>query len=749
MQIRRPLIALLLALVFVLGCSQQRHFAIGNRFEKAGRYDDALASYQAALQQTPVDDHRQESLIFYRMGECLIHLNRMPEAYASYEKSMMADFSNAQAHLRLGEFLLSAGAADRAREEAELAMKLAGRDAESVALLGSTMQALGEKQRAKDLYREALALDARHTSVAIALADIYNQEDDTKNAKEVLEQSAKSNPKDAQPLLALARLHEQEGELTDAEDCYRRAVQVENTPESNLRLAQFLQRMSRVTEAEQVLRRVDVQRPSDPTALADFELIAGRANNAADAYTSALNSRLRADNKTDLREERSRLATRIVEADVQVATEKSGAEREAAIKRASDHLNTYQTMFDAATVAILQSEIALAEDNLPLASTKAAAAVTLAPKSAAALYTQGAVRMRCSDPEGARNFWLAALDADSHFAPVRLALSQQSLQQGDAGGAESYVLPVVREEPGNVRALELFARVLVAEKRFDSALTLAQRAKALDSNSAVPQILMAEIAMAAHQEGASLIHFEQAILVDPHSEEALDGLTRLYKTGKITRPMLLKMENVAAASPASATLMEIAGRLFAENHWYADAQRCLAAALKLDPQRTTAAAELAQAFAATGNLAAAADSAEKTGGNSAALLAGVKAQQQNDVKGAIANYERAVRGGEKTGIAANNLAWLYAQQGTNLQHALELAQTAQSLSPHDPAVLDTVGFVQLRMRAYSDAIKAFEAAKRIALRSQAEPQLVAQIRQHLAEAYFRAGKNDQASAERK
>ena len=746
MQIHRPLAAILVTL-FLFGCSQQRHFAIGNRLERAARYDDALASYQAALQQTPADDHRQESQIYYRMGECLIHLNRMAEAYVSYQKSVMVDFNNAQAHLRLGEFLLSAGVAERAREEAEIAMRIAGRDAESVALLGSTLQAMGDKPKAKEAYREALALDARHPSVAIALAELYNQEDDTSNAKQVLEQSAKANPEDAKPLLALARLHEQEGELTEAEDCYRRAVQVENTPESNLRLAQYLQRMSRVAEAEQVLRRVDVQRPSDPTALADFELIAGRAGSAADAYASALNSHP-ADKNASLREERSRLATRIVEADVQVAGTKSGAERSAAIQRAYDHLNRYQSMFDAATTAILQAEIALAEDNLPLASVKAAAAVALAPKSAAALYTQGVVRLRCSDPEGARKLWLAALDADSHFAPVRLALAEQTLGHGDAAGAESFVLPVVREEPGNIRALELFAQVLIAEKRYDSAMTLAKRARALDPDSPMPHVLMAEIAMAVHQDGAALIHFEQAILADPHSQEALDGLTRLYKTGNITRPMLLKMERVASAAPASATLMEIAGRLFADKHWYSDAQRCLAAALKLDPQRTTAAGELAEVFAATGDLAAAADSAEKTGGNSAALLAGVKAQGQNDVRSAIDNYERAVRGGEKTGVAANNLAWIYAQQGTNLQHALELAQTAQSISPHDPAVLDTVGFVHLRLREYSDAIKALESAKRMAVRNEADTQLLAQIREHLAEAYLRAGKNGRAAAER-
>ncbi len=192
--------------------------------------------------------------------------------------------------------------------------------------------------------------------------------------------------------------------------------------------------------------------------------------------------------------------------------------------------------------------------------------------------------------------------------------------------------------------------------------------------------------------------------------------------------------------------MEIAGRLYAEHGWYDDAKRCLAATLRLDPQRTTAAEALAKTFAATGNLTAASDSAARTDGTSATLLAGIRAQEHNDVNSAIRNYERAVRGGEKSGVAANNLAWLYAQQGTNLNHALNLAQTAQSFLPHDAAVMDTLGVVHLRLREYSEAIKALESAKQLAVENSSSTQLIAQIRQHLAEAYLRAGNTGAATA---
>lgn len=742
--------ATLILLVLLLSCSQSRQFAVGERLEKMGRYNDALSAYQAALSQSSDKDGVKQSQIYYRMGECLIHLNRIREAFSTYQQASTADPNNVGAQLRIGEFLLSAGAADRASEQAEAIMRRNPRNGEAIALWGAAMEGLGQKDKAKQAYREALTAEPGRVSVALALADLYNQDNEAKQAKDVLEQSSKVNPRNSAPVLAIARLHEQEGETKEAEAAYRRAVQVEDTPETNLRLAQFLQRTSRIAESEQVLRRVDAQRPAEPTALADFELIAGRPTSALDSYEAALGAKIQHANgkgaEPSLAQERARLVARIIEADIDVASQKSGAEQAAALKRAHDRLLAYSHELDAATVAILEAEAALAENDLPLASEKAAAAVSLAPKSAPALYMQGLVRMRCSDPAAARSRWLSALESDNHFAPARLALGEQALAGGDRAGAEQYVLGVVRDEPGNMQALTLFARVLTAQKRYPAAVLIARRAQALDSNSPTPHVLLGQIAMALHHPGEALIEYEQAILVDAHSKEAIDGLTALYATGTITRPMLAKIERVAQTPPASATLMEIAGRLYAEHGWYEDAKRCLAATLRLDPQRTTAAAALAKTFAATGNLGAASDSAAKTGGNSATLLAGVKAQEANDIRSAIENYERAVHGGEKSGVAANNLAWLYAQQGTNLNRALDLAQTANSLLPHDPAVLDTLGVVHLRLREYSEAIKALESAKQLAARNSSGTELVTQIRQHLAEAYLRAGNTGAATA---
>ena len=47
----------------------------------------------------------------------------------------------------------------------------------------------------------------------------------------------------------------------------------------------------------------------------------------------------------------------------------------------------------------------------------------------------------------------------------------------------------------------------------------------------------------------------------------------------------------------------------------------------------------------------------------------------------------------RAAVAANNLAWIYAQDGGNLDIALQLAQTAKSQLPDQPEFNDTLGWI--------------------------------------------------------
>jgi len=421
----------------------------------------------------------------------------------------------------------------------------------------------------------------------------------------------------------------------------------------------------------------------------------------------------------------------------------------AAVSRARMHLDQFRHQLDAGSTALLEAEIALARGDVAMAQFHAAAATVVAPDSAAAHYLLGVARYRAGEPALARKEWMAALEADSDYIPAQLAMGERALAEGDAAEAEEQAAAVVREEPANLQALLLYARALAAGKQRDAAAAVAGRAAMLDAFAPEPHLILGTLAVEQHRLGAALLEFEQAVLLSPHAADAVEGLMQVYRRGRVDRAALLGMEAAAEREPRSATLLEITGRLFAEHGWTSDAQRCLGRALALDPARATAADALTRVLAAGGNLDRAAELMAHRNAESAALLEATRAQQRGDLVAAIRNYEFAVRHGERTGVAANNLAWIYAEQGAQLDRALALAQTAHDLAPRSAAVMDTIGIVYMARREYTQSVQALEAAQRLLARvapADGERRELGQaIQQHLTQAYLHAGQPEAAA----
>ena len=76
---------------------------------------------------------------------------------------------------------------------------------------------------------------------------------------------------------------------------------------------------------------------------------------------------------------------------------------------------------------------------------------------------------------------------------------------------------------------------------------------------------------------------------------------------------------------------------------------------------------------------------------------------------AIADTDEAVRASATAGVAANNLAYIYATRGEQLERAQELAQRAKQTMPDRPDVNDTLGWVYYRRNLPALAIPPLEA----------------------------------------
>jgi tetratricopeptide (TPR) repeat protein len=105
-------------------------------------------------------------------------------------------------------------------------------------------------------------------------------------------------------------------------------------------------------------------------------------------------------------------------------------------------------------------------------------------------------------------------------------------------------------------------------------------------------------------------------------------------------------------------------------------------------------------------------------------------------------YQKALKINPKFAPAANNLAYLYAEKGENIDEALNLAQSAKEQFPDDPHISDTLGWVYYKKNVFTLAITYLkEANEKIPDHST--------MRYHLGMAYYKNGDKELAKKELK
>jgi tetratricopeptide (TPR) repeat protein len=103
-------------------------------------------------------------------------------------------------------------------------------------------------------------------------------------------------------------------------------------------------------------------------------------------------------------------------------------------------------------------------------------------------------------------------------------------------------------------------------------------------------------------------------------------------------------------------------------------------------------------------------------------------------------YQKILKINSKFAPAANNLAYLYAERGENIDEALTLAQGAKEQVSDDPHISDTLGWVYYKKNVFSRAIVYLKEANEKIPNNPV-------IRYHLGMAYYKNGDNDLAKSE--
>jgi Flp pilus assembly protein TadD len=89
------------------------------------------------------------------------------------------------------------------------------------------------------------------------------------------------------------------------------------------------------------------------------------------------------------------------------------------------------------------------------------------------------------------------------------------------------------------------------------------------------------------------------------------------------------------------------------------------------------------------------------------MLLGFTLESANESQGAIAEYRQALALEPGNSLAMNNLAYVLAEHGGQTEEALGLAQKALQISPKEPDLLETLGWIYLKKGLPNSAVKVY------------------------------------------
>jgi tetratricopeptide (TPR) repeat protein len=283
---------------------------------------------------------------------------------------------------------------------------------------------------------------------------------------------------------------------------------------------------------------------------------------------------------------------------------------------------------------------------------------------------------------------------------AKVALGQLELMQGRPDVSVALAGEALATEPGNGDAHLLYVRGLLTKGELDRAETDLKQLMTRLPDSAAVHTQMGMLLGRKRQLQAARTEFERALQIQPDEGEALAGLTVLDLAAK------------DYANPTAA-LLTLAARTYAADGDLVGTERLLRKAIDLDSDYITAYGALGQLYLAQGKLASARAEFEALAERSphpgtALTMVGIIQQVEGDVEGARDRFERVLRIDPEAAVAANNLAWIYAERGGNLDVALHLAQTAQKRLPGIAQVNHTLGYIYYKKELVSLAIRTFK-----------------------------------------
>jgi Tfp pilus assembly protein PilF len=241
--------------------------------------------------------------------------------------------------------------------------------------------------------------------------------------------------------------------------------------------------------------------------------------------------------------------------------------------------------------------------------------------------------------------------------------------------------------------------------------------------------------------------YEKALALDPSLLEPLAVLAALDVSEKQGGRARARVEARLQKTPNDSAVLVVAARTWASTGDVAKAEEFLRRAIDADAANLDAYQQLAMLYVSQQRLDEALAqfdrlAVQQPGAIGPPTVVALILEAQGKKDQARERYERLVAAQPRAAVASNNLAWMYASRGEQLDRALQLAQAAKAELPDVPAVNDTLAYVYIKKQLGSLAVPLLKQAiaKQASDKQPEDPTYY----HHLGLAYAQTG--DKASA---
>jgi tetratricopeptide (TPR) repeat protein len=697
------------------------YIASGDKYLESGRVSEAVIEYRNAVQQVPragdarlklaeayvldgeigraLDEYVRaadllpdDSAVHVKTSGILLLGRRFDEARLWAEKVLAREPANLDAQILLANALAGLKDFESAVAEIEEAIKLNPNRGETYSNLGALELGRGQNDAAERAFKRAVEIDARSAAARLALANFYWAAARWAEAEEELKKVIELEPTHVLAHRALANYYIATNRASEAEPHFKQVHQLTKTPAAAFALADYY-----------------IASGDDPSARGVLDGLVGTRDSAglAEAKLAAL------DRRIGRNEEAYTRVARVLD---------------------KDQTNLYALL---AKTSFLASDGRLEE---------ALSTVTLAAEkhqnSPAALFALGTIQASRRQTDAAITAYDSVLRLNPRATDAKIALARLHLSAGRADASIGLAQEAAATQPQNIAARLALVRALLAKRDLQKAdVELAALAKQSPDQPAV-ETLQGVLKGMRKDNGGARRHFERALQLDASSLEALSGLVLLdINAGSMAVARARVDARVARGERDTAALM-LAARTYAATGDPERAEVLLRRVIEVDPTLLDAYGALAQLYVTQKRLDEALVEFEALAKRqprpvAALTFAGIILQGQGRTAEARNKFRQVLELDPDAPVAANNLAWLYADTGENMDLALELAMRAKAKLPDLAQVDDTIGWIHFKRDNPLSAIPYFE-------RSIEKETTNAVYHYHLGLALVKAGQSNRA-----